>query len=53
MLLQPRYHKLPVLGLGYSTGTGSEGIKAEVIVVKSFDELDKRASEVSIYIPEI
>lgn len=46
VLLQPRYHKLPVLGLGYSTGTGSEGIKAEVIVVKSFDELDKRASEV-------
>ena len=45
-MLQPRYHKLPMLGLGYSVGTGPEGIKAEVIVVKSFDELDKRASEV-------
>ena len=46
-MLQPRYHKLPMLGLGYSIGTGPDGIKAEVIVVKSFDELDKRASEVS------
>ncbi|XP_052767631.1 carboxypeptidase Q-like [Mya arenaria] len=46
VMLKPRVHKLPMLGLGYSVGTGPQGIKAEVIVVKSFDELEKRATEV-------
>ena len=45
-MLEPRYHNLPMLGLGYSVGTGPNGIKADVVVVKSFDELEKRASEV-------
>jgi hypothetical protein len=35
-----------MLGLGYSIGTGPQGITAEVIVVRSFDELKARRSEV-------
>ncbi|XP_060604455.1 carboxypeptidase Q-like [Ruditapes philippinarum] len=45
-MLKPRLHKLPMLGLGYSIGTGPQGITAEVIVVRSFDELKARRSEV-------
>lgn len=45
-MLKPRYHPLPMLGLGYSIGTGPEGIQAEVIVVRTFDELEARAKEV-------
>ena len=49
-MLQPRIHKLPMLGLGPSVGTGAQGIKAEVIVVRSFDELDARATEVRSFL---
>ena len=52
-MLEPRQHNLPMLGLGYSVGTGPSGIKAEVIVVRSFDELESRAAEVILYFTSV
>ena len=42
-LLSPRHQSLPVLGLGLSIGTPAEGIEAELLVVESFVELERRA----------
>lgn len=39
-LLEPVRRELVMLGLGNSVGTPSEGVTGEVVVVKSFDELD-------------
>ncbi len=44
-LLEPRVRDLPMLGLGGSIGTPVDGITAEVLVVKSFDELEERQPE--------
>ncbi len=44
-LILPREKDLPMLGLGGSIGTPKEGIKAEVMVVNSFDELNERSAE--------
>jgi carboxypeptidase Q len=45
-LTSPYAADLPMLGLGRSVGTAPEGLEAEVMSVRSFDELDARAAEV-------
>jgi carboxypeptidase Q len=45
-LIEPIRQRLPLLGLGNSVGTPTAGLERDVIVVKDFDELAARASEV-------
>jgi hypothetical protein len=44
-VLAPFERELPLLGLGDSVGTPAEGIAGEVVVVGSFDELEKLGRE--------
>jgi len=44
-LVEPRAMPLPMLGLGGSVATPPEGITAEVLVVNSFDDLERRGAE--------
>jgi carboxypeptidase Q len=43
-LVAPVRHPLVMLGLGNSVGTPPEGIEAEAVVVRSFEELDARGA---------
>ncbi len=45
-MLAPVSRKLQMLGLGNSVGTPAEGITAEVVVVRSFEELDRLGEQV-------
>jgi carboxypeptidase Q len=45
-LLEPASRRLPMLGLGNSVGTPPEGITAEAVVVRNFDELDALGEKV-------
>lgn len=44
-IVVPRPRRIPMLGLGGSIGTPTEGLEAEVLVVSSFDDLEARAQE--------
>ncbi len=44
-IVDPPHHVIPLLGLGGSVATPPEGIEAEVMVVSTMDELQKRSSE--------
>ncbi len=49
-LVEPMRHDLSMLGLGMSVGTPPGGITADVVVVKSFDELsDKVKGKIVLY----
>ena len=45
LLLSPSPRECPMLGLGGSVGTPTDGIEAEVLVVNSFEDLQEKADE--------
>lgn len=45
-MVSPRLKNLAMLGLGDSVGTVPEGIRADVVVVQSFDDLANKSSQV-------
>jgi carboxypeptidase Q len=49
-LTAPVRQPLVMLGLGLSIGTPPDGIEADVVVLKSFDELDHRAGDVKDHV---
>jgi carboxypeptidase Q len=45
-IVSPRRHSLVMLGLGNSVGTSPEGIEAELLIVRSFQDLEAAGSRV-------
>lgn len=45
-LIAPVRQTLPLLGLGNAVGTPIGGLEADVIVVKTFEEMEQRAAEI-------
>ena len=43
-IVEPARHAIAMLGLGDSVGTTGEGVQAEVLVVRTFEELDAKAA---------
>ena len=44
-IVEPPHHTIPLLGLGGSMSTASEGLEAEVMVVSSMEQLQQRSAE--------
>jgi carboxypeptidase Q len=45
-IVEPTHHHLVMLGLGDSVATPPDGIQADVLAVRNFEDLDARASQV-------
>lgn len=45
VIVEPPEHPLVILGLGGSVGTPAAGLEADVLVVRTFDELNQKAAE--------
>jgi len=43
-VVEPVKHPMAMLGLGNSVGTAREGVRGEVLVVRSFEELDAKST---------
>ena len=44
-MVRPRVKKLNILGLGYSVGTGGQTVEAPILVVRSFEDLDRQQQQ--------
>jgi carboxypeptidase Q len=45
-IIEPGHHRIAMLGLGNSVGTPPDGVEGEVLVVRSFEDLEGRAPHV-------